>query len=580
VPIDEVDGSGRIHAGIGGSRTLVWSHRLREDIGVSSASTIEQARAAFDAGAWAAAFAGLSVADAATPLEPDDLDRLSSAAYLVGEDEASIQARTRAHTGFLERGRHLEAARSAFWLAFVLANVPDQRAQAAGWLARAQRLIDSMNEPCVEHGWLLCALARQRVSDGDITAAHTLFCEAVTVAERFASRDLMALALHGQGRTLLRLNRTSEGLSLLDEVMVAVSGGEVVPIVAGAVYCSVISACHDMFDLGRAQEWTTALQTWCDANPDAVAFRGDCLIRRSELLQLHGAWPDAITEAQRACDRLTKASRQRPEGGAAFYQVAELHRLRGEFTKADDAYRLASRAGQSPQPGLALLRLNQGQLKAADTSIRLALQARSGDRSRVLLLRAAVEIMLANGDAAAARVAADELAQLAVRIDAAFVRAVSSQAHGAVCLAEGRALEALDALRAAKTAWQDLDAPYERARARVLVGLAYRELGDRDGANLEFDAASDAFESLGARVDAAAIAGYTRESAPAGSTNLTGREVEVLRLMATGATNRAIASRLKISDKTVARHVSNIFDKLDLSSRTAATAYAYKHKLL
>ena len=545
-----------------------------------SAPTLEQARAAFDAGAWADAFAALSAADAATLLEPDDLDRLSTVAYLLGEDEASFQARTRAHAGFLERGQNLQAARSAFWLAFVLANVPDQQAQAAGWLARAQRLIDGTKEPCVEQGWLLCALARQRVSDGEIVAAHALFSEAVSVAERFDSRDLMALALHGQGRTLLRLNRTSEGLSLLDEVMVAVSGGEVVPIVAGAVYCSVISACHDLFDLGRAQEWTTALQTWCDANPDAVAFRGDCLIRRSELLQLHGAWPDAITEAQRACDRLASAARRRPEAGAAFYQVAELHRLRGDFSRADEAYRLASRAGHTPQPGLALLRLNQGQVKAADTSIRLALQARAGDRLRVHLLRAAVDIMLANGDVTGARGASDELAQWAVRIDAPFVRAVSSQAHGAVTFAEARALEALEALRSAAMAWESLDAPYERARVRVLMGLAYRQLGDEDGAHLEFDAAHDAFESLGAPVDAATVAGYTRRSEPTIAANLTGREVEVLRLIATGATNRAIADRLNISDKTVARHVSNIFDKLDLSSRTAATAYAYKHKLL
>ena len=240
-------------------------------------------------------------------------------------------------------------------------------------------LIDGLKAPCVEQGWLQCALARQRVSEGDVAAAQALFAEAADIADHFGNRDLMALARHGLGRTLLRLNRTSEGFSLLDEVMISVSGGEVVPIVAGAVYCSVISACHDLFDLGRAREWTTALQTWCDSHPDIVAFRGDCLIRRLELLQLHGAWPDAVSEAQRACDRLTKTSRQRPEAGAAFYQLAELHRLQGNYAPADEAYRLASRAGHNPQPGLALLRLNQGQTKAAETSIRLALQER-GER--------------------------------------------------------------------------------------------------------------------------------------------------------------------------------------------------------
>jgi DNA-binding CsgD family transcriptional regulator len=554
--------------------------RIREDRDVSGAQTLHDARAAFDGGAWAEAFAGLTAAEAETPLEPDDLDRLSTAAYLIGKDEASVQARTRAHAGFLERGQHVEAAGSAVWLALTLANVPDQRAQAAGWLARAQRLIDSVKEPCVERGWLLCALARQRVGEGDIPSAHSLFSEAVTIAQRFASRDLMALALHGQGRTLLHLNRKSEGLSLLDEVMVAVSGGEVMPIVAGAVYCSVISACHDLFDLGRAQEWTTALQGWCDSHPDVVPFRGECLIRRSELLQLHGAWPDAISEAQRACDRLTQASRQRPDGGAAFYQIAELHRLRGDVAKADEAYRLASRAGHSPQPGLALLRLSQGQPKAADASIRLALQERGSDRSRVLLLRAAVDIMLACENVSDARAASHGLAELAARIDAPFVRAVSSQASGAVTLAEGNPAEALGALHEADKAWESLAAPYERARVRILIGQAHRQLGDQDGAQLEFDAAHEAFEWLGASADATAAAAYARQSISRGTTNLTGREVEVLRLIATGATNRAIASQLAISEKTVARHVSNIFDKLGLASRTAATAYAYTHKLL
>ncbi|HEY7059534.1 MAG TPA: response regulator transcription factor, partial [Vicinamibacterales bacterium] len=502
-------------------------------------------------------------------------------AFLIGEEEASVQARTRAHAGFLERGQPVEAARSAFWLAFDLAGVPDQQAQAAGWLARAQRLIDGVKEPCVEQGWLHCAAARHRVAEGDIAAAHALFSQATEIAERFANRDLMAMARHGQGRTLLGLNRIREGLSLLDEVMVAVSGGEIAPIVAGAVYCSVISACHDLFDLRRAQEWTAALQGWCASHPDTVPFRGQCLIRRSELLQLHGAWPDAFSEAQQACERLTRSSsRPGPEAGAAFYQLAELHRLRGDFAKADDAYRLANRAGYNPHPGLALLRLNQGQAEAADASIRLALQERRSRRFRVLVLRAAVEIMLARQDVAGARAAADELARLCARADAPFLRAVASQARGAVTLTAGDALEALDDLRAARTAWEGLGAPFELAQVRVLIGLACRQLGDHDGAELEFDAAHEAFEMLGASPHAAAVAALTAPPSTPTSTSLTGREVEVLRLIATGATNRAIAGRLNISEKTVARHVSNIFTKLDLSSRAAATAYAYEHGLI
>ncbi len=540
---------------------------------------LEEARAAFERGAWPDACARLNALDARTPLDPEDLDRLATAAYLIGEDSASIQARTRAHAGFLERGQPIRAARSAFWLVFTLTDRPGQQAQAAGWLARAQRLVDDVKEPCVEQGWLLCAAARQSAAEGDMASAHARFVQAAGIAGKFGNRDLLALARHGQGRALLGMNQTAAGLALLDEVMVAVTGGEIAPMVAGVVYCSVISACHSLFDLRRAQEWTTALQGWCAAHPDLVPFRGYCLVRRSELMQLHGAWPDAFMEARRACERLAGVPAP-PEAGAARYRLAELHRLRGELAEADEAYRLASQAGHEPQPGLALLRLGQGRAEVAEASIRLALQETRDRRARVLLLAAGVEILLARNDVAGARAASDELAQVAAQVDAPFVLAVSSEARGAVALAEGRALPALESLRAAGAVWQGLDAPYERARARVLVGLACRQLGDHDGAQRELDAAHEAFDRLGAAPDVARVAALSSPGPPPSSAGLTGRELEVLRLVATGATNRAIASRLGISEKTVARHVSNIFMKLALSSRAAATAFAYAHKLL
>jgi DNA-binding CsgD family transcriptional regulator len=534
---------------------------------------------AFDKGAWSEAYALLRAADARAPLDPEDLDRLATTAYLIGEDAASVQARTRAHAAFLERAEPIRAACSAYWLAFTILERPDQRAQAAGWLARAQRLLDDVKEPCVERGWLLCGSARQHAAAGEIASAHAAFTQAAEIGARFGNRDLMALARHGQGRTLLAMNQTTAGLALLDEVMIAVTGGEVAPLVAGVVYCSVISACHDLFDLRRAQEWTAALQGWCVSQPDLVPFRGYCLIRRSELMRLHGAWQDAFTEVRRACERLTD-SPSRPEAGAAYYQLAELHRLRGEFAEADEAYRLASQAGRKPQPGLALLRLSQGHADAADASIRLALQETRDGRGRVLLLCAGVEIMLARNDIAGARSASDELVQLAARIDLPFPHAVSSQALGAVALAEGKPMPAVDSLSDARSVWQELNAPYELAQVRVLMGLAYRELGDSEGARLEFEAAHEAFEKLGATPDAARVAALNVHTSPPVSTGLTGRELEVLRLLATGVTNRTIAARLAISEKTVARHVSNIFTKLDLPSRAAATAYAYEHRLL
>jgi ATP/maltotriose-dependent transcriptional regulator MalT len=546
---------------------------------VTGARSLEDGKAAFDNAAWADAYAALAAADAHTPLDPDDLERLATAAYLIGEDAVSTQARTRAHAAFLDRGETIRAASSAFWLAFTMLDHPDRRAQATGWLARAQRLIDDANQPCVEQGWLRCASAFLHARDRQVQAAQIEFSQAADIGAEFQSADLLALARHGQGRCMLAQDKTTEGLALLDEVMVAVTGGEITPVVAGVVYCSVISVCHDLYDMRRAQEWTTALEQWCASQPDLVPFRGTCLIRRAQLLQLHGSWQLAFAEAERARTRLASARRS-PEAGAVHYQMAEVHRLRGEFAEADDAYRQASQAGRKPYPGLALLRLSQGQSEAAEASIRLALQEVRDGPLRVELLAAGTEILLARHDVAGARLAADELAQLSEKMDSLFLRAVASQAAGAVAIAEGRALAALESLRTASTSWLELDAPFHVARVRMLIGTAYQQLRDPEGAQLEFDAAHEMFEALGAPPDAARAAALSAPASPPPSEGLTGREVEVLRLIATGATNRGIATRLAISEKTVARHVSNIFTKLDLSSRAAATAFAYQHKLV
>ena len=545
---------------------------------MTATEALARGRAAFEQEAWSEAYTRLAGADRQAPLEPDDLDRMATAAYLIGEDTASADARTRAHNGFLERGETIRAARSAFWLAFTLIDNPAQQAQASGWLARVRRLLDESTLECVEQGFLLCASAFQKIVEGEVEAAHAAFGQAARIGARFKDPDLTALARHGEGRALLRMEKTVDGFAMLDEVMVAVTCGEVAPMVAGVVYCSVIGACHDLFDLRRAQEWTTALSGWCAAHPDMVPFRGLCLIRRSELMQLHGAWQDAIDEAQRACERLTEPPGQ-PGAGAAYYQQAELYRLRGEFEKADEAYRRASQAGRKPYPGLALLRLAQGQIDAANVAIRRGQQEVRAFKMRAQILCASVEIMLAGHDLPAARDAAEELTLIVSQFDAPFLRAASAQASGAVALEVGDESGAVSLLRDAWTIWQELDAPYEVARVRALMGLAYRQLGDDDGAQMEFEAAGETFDRLGAAPDAGRVAGFLKP-VPQSSGSLTGREVEVLRLIATGKTNRAIASELIISEKTVARHVSNIFTKLDLSSRSAATAYAYSHKLV
>jgi DNA-binding CsgD family transcriptional regulator len=544
---------------------------------MTTADALGQGRESFRRQVWGDAFAQLSAVDRETPLAPEDLERLATAVYLLGRDADSIDIWTRAHHEFLAGGDVERAARCAFWLAFVLL-IKGELVRGGGWVARARRLLDDGQYDCVEQGYLLWGVAARSIFEGDNTSACATFARAAEIGERFGDRDLVTLARVGQSRALLRLGDTAAGVALLDEVMVAVEAGEVSAIVAGDVYCSVIEGCQEIFDLGRAQAWTAALSHWCASQPDLVAYRGQCLVHRAELMALHGAWRDAMDEAERASERILKGP-DHPAAGAAFYQQAELHRLRGEFAKAEDAYHQASRWGREPQPGLSRLRLAQGQVDAAQAAIRRVVGEASDRVIRANLLAAHVEVMLAAHDVVAARVAADELSAIAGDLGAPLLGAVAAHAQGAVLLGEGDPSAALAALRRAWMAWQELEVPYEAARVRVLLGLACRQLGDQEGAELELDAARWVFQQLGAVPDLTRVEALSRKTAPKAAGGLTAREVQLLRLVAAGKTNRAIAAELVLSERTVDRHVSNIFAKLGVSSRAAATAYAYEHQL-
>ncbi|MFF1507172.1 LuxR C-terminal-related transcriptional regulator [Streptomyces sp. NPDC058326] len=540
-----------------------------------------QGREAYERLAWRDAYEQLSAADRQAPLGADDLDRLARAAYLVGSADAATEAWERAHHTFLERGDAPSAVRCAFWLGLTLL-YRGEHARGGGWLARAQHILDDAALDCAEQGYLRIPMALRAVDGGDPEAARRSFVEITEIADRFDDADLRALGRLGQGQALVAQGRVTQGVAILDETMVAVTTGEVSPVTAGIVYCAVILVCRGVFDLRRVQEWTAALSRWCAEQPDLKPFRGECLVHRSEVMQLRGEWADAMDEALQACEHQSDLPGD-PVMGMALYQRAELFRLRGEFSRAESCYREAIGCGHSAQPGLALFRLAQGRLDDAAAAIRRTVGETERAKERPSVLAGCVEIELAAGAVEDAQVAVDELDKIAAGFDSSYLRAVVAYAHGSVLLAVGEPESACVALRRAWVAWHESGAPYETARVRLQLARAYRQVGDHDTAEMELEAARRVFEQLGAvpaLEQVRELMGRAGRAASANPGGLTPREVEVLRLVATGASNREIADSLVISDKTVARHVSNMFTKLGVSSRAAATAYAYEHDLV
>jgi DNA-binding CsgD family transcriptional regulator len=510
-------------------------------------------------------------------LDVGDLQFLATSAYMLGRDEEYVGVLERAHQACLDRGDVTCAVRCASWIGLNLA-LRREMARATGWLGRAQRLLGPERTESAEYGYLLL-LSLFEFEPADWEAAAAVAAEAVRVGQRFEDADLLALALHEHGHILIRHGRIKDGLRLQDEAMVALTTGKLSPIASGLVYCAVIGAYQEVYEVRRAQEWTDALTRWCEQQPGLVAFTGLCLVHRAEIMQLHGAWREALVEARRP-GLFRAQGLNRTAAAQALYRQGELHRLQGAFTRAEEAYREANRAGFEPQPGLALLRLAQGKGGAAAAAIRRAVGEGNAVPGRVSLLAAYVEIALAIGDVEDARARCDELADVAGGYGSPLVHALVAHARGAVELAEGDPGVALGSLRTSLDGWRALEAPYEAARTRELLGLACRALGDEDTAILELETTRAELEELGAAPDLARVEALVRAPTRAVAGGLTARELEVLSLVASGKTNRTIAADLVISEKTVARHVSNIFVKLGISSRAAATAYAYEHELV
>jgi DNA-binding CsgD family transcriptional regulator len=540
-------------------------------------TNLDLARRRYGRRSWAEAFKAFLDADQENPLHAADLEKMALAAYLIGRDDEYLRTLERAFVAYLETDESHCAVRCAFWLGFRLL-MRGEMGRASGWFARAQRLLGRDAGECAGRGYLLLPTVAQGMDLSDHDAAYASAAEAATIGERCGDPDLVACARMEQGRIRLQQGRIEAGLAHLDETMVAVISGELSPLVTGLMYCSVIQACQQVYAFDRSREWTAALTQWCDGQPDMVAFAGACQVHRAEIMQLRGSWPEAIEEARRAGLRAQGFDRR--AAAAALYQQAEVHRLRGEFVAAEEAYRGASQLGREPQPGLALLRLAQQRTEAAVAAIRRVASTSTDRLKRLNLLPAYIEIMLAAGDVPDARDACRELEEIARSLDTGVPGAIAAQALGAVELAEGNAQAALGSLRRAFEQWQRIDAPYAAARVRVLIGLACQALGDEDGASLEIDAAKSTFERLGAAPDLARIDLLTKGAHSGGADGLTRRELQVLRLVSAGDTNKAIAAELCLSERTIERHLSNIFTKLDLSTRAAATAWAYEHDLI
>lgn len=529
---------------------------------------IEQGRNAVETSRWGDAWRALSTF---TPdaLDVDDLDRLATAAYFTGRDEDGFALWTQAHQRCVAEGSVQRAAQFGTTLANTLGFKGDW-ARSAGWVERVGNLLTEATIDCVEQGYLEWAQGMYRLfQHGDLASAHDLFVRAGKTAVRFGDRELATMARITEGRMDIYLGEVDHGMALLDEAAVAVETGELTPVSTGDAYCTLIDAVWELSDLVRCRDWTAQFSRWCDAQQELVLYHGNCLLHRAAMMGEIGDWSAALSEARGACARLAEPINMLTLGGAHATE-GDIHRLRGEHAEAEAAYQRANEFGCQPQPGLALVRLAQGKVDAATAMMQRVLAETQDPVARSRHLPAVVDIAVAAGDVDGARTAADELRGIATELRTPLLRARANRARGAALLADGDATAALPELRSAFTTCVEIGARHEAAQVRLLLAGACRAVGDLETAELEEATARAAFASF---------FGADEVLAPSAPDGLTDRETEVLRLLAAGHTNRVIAEQLFISEKTVATHVSHIFTKTGVTSRAAATAYAYERGL-
>ena len=531
-----------------------------------------QARDAYERRDWVLAFDRLQ---GAGDLAPDDSMALATSAYLLGNVDEAVRALQGGYQDRIRNGDSLGAVRFASWLGLVL-NVRGEMAVGSGWVARAQRLLETETADVVERGYLLVHEFFQHLGRGDFARAAETAVRVVETGRRFSEHDLIAQGLMMQGRMMIRSGRVPEGLALLDEAMVEISAAEVSPIVAGMVYCSLIEACQELSDFSRAASWTIALTRWCDAQPGLVPYTGQCSLHRGQIMRLRGAYDEALAEFALAQRRYQKEGTTAP-AGMALTEQGDVLRIRGKVDEAEASYRLAAEFGHEPQPGLALAWLARGRTTAALSAVRRLLAEAHDPVHRSRMLPAAVEVLVSARLLDEARQNSDELTSIASAFGNSALRAMAAYAAATVHLASNETEDALSNARESCRLWSDVGSPYEAARARVVFARALRDVGDEDSATGELAVARSTFVRLAAAPGIQEIDKLLGRARPDG---LTERELEVLRLVAEGRSNLDIARALVLSQKTVERHLSNIFTKLDVPSRTAAAAYAHEHGLM
>ncbi|HSL11275.1 MAG TPA: LuxR C-terminal-related transcriptional regulator [Actinomycetota bacterium] len=541
---------------------------------VNADALVAQARDAYARRDWTTARDRFLTARERTGLTVDDVNALADAAWWIGDMDAALEHSEEVYRRCLQGDRPAEAAMSALGIGYLLFLRGDDVA-GSGWISRAQRLLRDEPER-VEHGYLRYLDVEGGLERHDAPAVLAAATEVQAFGKRFGDPNLVTLGILGEGRGLIRLGRVREGVALLDEAALSLRSDELLPEWAGNLYCHLVAACAELGDVRRASDWTDALTAWCERMSPAAVFTGICRVHRAQLMHLRGGWEMAEEEALRVCRELDGI--HAATVAESWYALGEIRRLRGDHDGARAAYERARELGRDPQPGVAMLSVAEGHVSVAAAAIRSALSATTEPLARARLLPAQVEIAIEAGDRSTAAAACDELATVASAFASSGLEASARHARGALTLAEGAPAEALGILLDAIRRWQHVDAPYEVARARVLAARAYAELGDEGSSRAELEAADRGFARLGAG-EAGRGRGvpHLTAAAPGG---LSEREVEVLRLVASGRTNRDVARTLVISEKTVARHLSNIFAKLGVASRTEAAAYAFERGIV